>query len=75
MALTLSIGSKAPAFSLPATDGRTCSLDDFAGLDNAFPDAVAGSPVRTPVTNPVGCNVKREGRDAHWMPPEACDLV
>ena len=20
-------------------------------------------------------NVKWEGRDAHWMPPEACDLV
>jgi hypothetical protein len=23
----------------------------------------------------IGCNVKWEGRDAHWMPAEACDLV
>jgi len=27
------------------------------------------------VTNPIGCNIKWEGMDAHWMPPEACDLV
>ena len=23
----------------------------------------------------TGCNVKWKDRDAHWMPPEACDLV
>ena len=23
----------------------------------------------------IGCNVKWEGKDVHWMPPEACDLV
>jgi len=28
-----------------------------------------------PVTNPIGCNVKWQGREEHWMPPEACDLV
>ena len=28
-----------------------------------------------PLTNPIGCNVKWKGEDAHWMPPEACDLV
>jgi hypothetical protein len=27
------------------------------------------------MTNPIGCNVKWEGEDAHWMPPDACDLV
>jgi hypothetical protein len=27
------------------------------------------------LTNPIGCNVKWQGKDAHWMPPEACDLV
>ncbi|HUT57635.1 MAG TPA: thioredoxin family protein [Phycisphaerae bacterium] len=27
------------------------------------------------LTNPIGCNVKWIGQDAHWMPPEACDLV
>jgi hypothetical protein len=25
--------------------------------------------------NPIGCNVKWEGKDKHWMPAEACDLV
>jgi len=44
-------------------------------LDNALADIVAGRPVAVPVTNPIGCNVKWEGQDAHWMPPEACDLV
>ena len=29
MAFTLQLGSTAPAFSLPATDGRTYSLADF----------------------------------------------
>lgn len=27
------------------------------------------------LTNPIGCNVKWQGHDHHWMPPEACDLV
>ena len=44
-------------------------------LENALEDCVAGRPVRVPLTNPVGCNVKWKGMDAHWMPPEACDLV
>jgi len=44
-------------------------------LDNALSDLTAGRPLRVPVTNPVGCNVKWDGQDAHWMPPEACDLV
>jgi peroxiredoxin len=44
-------------------------------LDNALEDILAGRSVRTPVTNPIGCNVKWEGKDAHWMPAEACDLV
>ena len=44
-------------------------------LDNALEDIIAGRPVRVPLTNPIGCNVKWEGKDAHWMPPEACDLV
>lgn len=44
-------------------------------LENALDDFVAGRPVRTPLTNPIGCNVKWDGQDAHWMPVEACDLV
>ncbi len=44
-------------------------------LENAISEHLAGKPVSTPVTNPIGCNVKWEDKDAHWMPPEACDLV
>jgi len=44
-------------------------------LDRALEELLTGQPVSTPVTNPIGCNVKWEGQDAHWMPPEACDLV
>ena len=44
-------------------------------LDRALEEHLAGKPVTVPVTNPIGCNVKWDGRDAHWMPAEACDLV
>ena len=44
-------------------------------LANALEEHVAGKPVSTPLTNPIGCNVKWDGMDAHWMPEEACDLV
>ncbi len=44
-------------------------------LDRALEEHLAGKPVSVPLTNPIGCNVKWEGRDAHWMPGEACDLV
>lgn len=44
-------------------------------LDRALEQALAGEKVSLPVTNPVGCNVKWDGQDAHWMPAEACDLV
>lgn len=44
-------------------------------LDRAIDELLGGREVSVPLTNPVGCNVKWDGRDAHWMPPEACDLV
>jgi peroxiredoxin len=44
-------------------------------LDNALTELVAGKPISTPLTNPIGCNVKWDGKDQHWMPPESCDLV
>ncbi len=44
-------------------------------LRAALDDILEGSPVRTPKTNPVGCNVKWDGKDAHWMPAEACDIA
>ena len=44
-------------------------------LDRALEELVAGLPVSVPVTNPIGCNVKWEGKDKHWMPADACDLI
>jgi hypothetical protein len=44
-------------------------------LDRTLTELTAGKPVSVPLTNPIGCNVKWEGREAHWIPPEACDLV
>jgi peroxiredoxin len=44
-------------------------------LENALDEIMSGKPVTAPVTNPIGCNVKWQGKDAHWMPPEACDLI
>lgn len=44
-------------------------------LERALEEHLAGKPVTAPVTNPIGCNVKWDGRDAHWMPADACDLV
>lgn len=44
-------------------------------LADALEDHLAGGPIRTPITNPIGCNVKWDGMDAHWMPADACDLV
>jgi peroxiredoxin len=32
-------------------------------------------PSRITVTNPIGCNVKWEGKEKHWMPADACDLT
>jgi peroxiredoxin len=44
-------------------------------LERALQEHLAGKPVRVPLTNPIGCNVKWDGMDEHWMPAEACDLV
>jgi peroxiredoxin len=44
-------------------------------LERALEEHLAGKSVSVPLTNPIGCNIKWEGKDAHWMPVEACDLV
>jgi len=54
---------------------RDTSRITINDLDRALEELTTGKPISVPVTNPIGCNVKWEGRDAHWMPPEACDLV
>ena len=54
---------------------RDTSKMTMNDLDRALAEITAGKPVSVPQTNPIGCNVKWEGKDAHWMPAEACDLV
>lgn len=44
-------------------------------LDIALEELTGGLPITVSKTNPIGCNVKWEGKDAHWMPADACDLV
>ncbi|MCK4749240.1 MAG: thioredoxin family protein [Bacteroidales bacterium] len=44
-------------------------------LDRTLEELTSGKEVTVPVTNPIGCNVKWEGKDKHWMPADACDLV
>ena len=44
-------------------------------LERALEEHLAGGSVSVPQTNPIGCNVKWDGKDPHWMPADACDLV
>ena len=44
-------------------------------LRDAVEDLLANREVKTPLTNPIGCNVKWDGQDAHWMPADACDII
>ncbi len=44
-------------------------------IENALEEHLSGKSVSIPLTNPIGCNVKWDGMDAHWMPGDACDLV
>ena len=44
-------------------------------LRDAVDALLAGRAIDVPLTNPIGCNVKWEGQDKHWMPADACDLV
>jgi len=54
---------------------RDTSKMKINDLDNALEELTSGELITVPVTNPIGCNIKWEGKDAHWMPPDACDLV
>jgi peroxiredoxin len=44
-------------------------------LDRALDELTTGKPVSVPLTNPIGCVIKWEGKDKHWVPADACDLV
>ncbi len=44
-------------------------------LNRVLDELTTGKKISIPVTNPVGCNVKWEGKEKHWIPADACDLV
>ena len=44
-------------------------------LERVLEELVDNQKISVPVTNPIGCNIKWEGKEAHWMPAEACDLI
>ena len=54
---------------------RDISKATVNNLNTALEELTSGKLISNPVTNPIGCNIKWEGMDAHWMPPDACDLV
>ena len=53
-------------------DASKISVND---LEHALSEMLAEKEISVPVTNPIGCTIKWEGKDKHWMPGEACDLV
>ncbi len=44
-------------------------------LDRTLTELTEGRAISITKTNPIGCNVKWDGKDAHWMPAEAVDLI
>lgn len=54
---------------------RDTSKMTVNNLDNVLDELTGGKPVSVRLTNPIGCNIKWDGKDAHWMPPDACDLI
>ena len=44
-------------------------------LINALEQHLDGETIKIHLTNPIGCNVKWDGKDRHWMPADACDLI
>jgi peroxiredoxin len=54
---------------------RNPYLITISDLENALSELTSGKEITIKLTNPIGCNVKWDGKDPHWMPPDACDLV
>jgi peroxiredoxin len=44
-------------------------------LENVLKKHLEGKGICPKATNPIGCNVKWKGKDKHWMPEDACDLI
>ena len=44
-------------------------------LEHALNELIGQKTISVPITNPIGCNIKWNGKDKHWMPVDACDLI
>ncbi len=64
-----------PTAAAASTSRATRAKATVNDLADALTELTAGKPVTRPLTNPIGCNVKWDGKQAHWMPADACDLV
>ena len=63
------------SFAIPQVTMTTKFSFKLTVTDN---DGETGSDqvnITVPITNPIGCNIKWDGKPAHWMPAEACDLI
>ena len=54
---------------------RDVSRMTINDLDRTLEELTSGKTISLPKTNPIGCNVKWDGKDKHWMPADACDLI
>lgn len=54
---------------------RDAARSTVNDLDRVLDELTNGKEISIKMTNPIGCNVKWEGKDRHWIPEEARDLV
>jgi peroxiredoxin len=55
----------------PREAGKSVTND----LDRVLDEITTGKEISIKLTNPIGCNIKWEGMEKHWMPSDAKDLV
>lgn len=44
-------------------------------LEDAILHTLNGEEIEHKMTNPLGCNIKWDGKPKHWMPDAACDII
>ncbi len=54
---------------------RNASAITVNDLERVLDELTSGREISIPLTNPIGCTIKWEGMDSHWMPEKAVDLV
>jgi len=54
---------------------RDASKVTVNDLNRVLGELTEGKEISVKMTNPIGCNIKWEGMDSHWVPADAKDLV